>query len=123
MERIIIEKKQDVNVEARELEKDFKDFLHLKDLEGVRVLNIYEIHSEDAEKIGKIREDLLYEESMDLLHREIPSLEDDEKAFRIKTHQFNIREEATNTIISKYMGFADVRVSHSKLIILKAAEN
>lgn len=119
MQRIMIEKKREVNVEAIELQKEFKDFLHIEGLEDVRVLNIYEIHTEDQEKISKIKSELLFEESFDILHKEIPTLEDGEKAFRIKTHQFNIREEATNTIISKYLGFEDVEVNHSKLIILK----
>lgn len=119
MKRIIIEKKKDVNVESKRLLEEFKGFLKVESLEDVRVLNIYEIHGASEEEISRIVEDLLFEKPLDILHEDLPSPEDDEKAFRVKTHQFNKREDSAGIIISKYLGMEDVDIKHSKLVILK----
>ncbi|MBZ2175507.1 phosphoribosylformylglycinamidine synthase [Schnuerera sp. xch1] len=121
MKRIIIEKKRNVNVEAKNLLKEFRNYLGIKGLEDVRVLNVYEVIGGSDEELDRITEDLLYEEPLDIVYEDVPPMEKDEKAFRVETNrgQYNQREDSAINIVSKYLGFEGVDIKHSKLIILK----
>lgn len=121
MKRIIVEKKRNVNVEAKSLFNEFKNYLNINSLKDVRVLNVYDIVGADDEEIERITEELLYEEPLDIVYEDVPPVEEDEKAFRVETHkgQYNQREDSARKIISKYMGLDGVDIKHSKIIVLK----
>ena len=121
MKRILIEKKSSVNSEARDLYTEFKDYLGIKSLERVRVINSYEIYGAKEEEIDKIVEMVLYEPSLDLLYHDMPPIDKDEKAFRVENirGQYNQREAAANELTNNYLGYDQVKIQHSKYIILK----
>lgn len=119
--RIVIEKKKVANMEAQNLLKEFKNYLSIESLNNVRVLNIYDLINATSKEAKEITEKILFDSNVDLLYNEIPSLNDDEKAFRIEYHkgQFNQREDSTKEMINKFLVFEDIDIKHSKLIILK----
>lgn len=121
MKRIIIEKKKNVNVEAKKLFKEFKDYLGVEELEDVRVLNLYDLMGGNDEEIKKVVEELLYEKPLDLIYEDVLPITGDEKAFRVETRkgQYNQREDSTRKIIKNYMGLDEIDVKHSKVIVLK----
>ncbi|MBQ1275159.1 MAG: phosphoribosylformylglycinamidine synthase [Cellulosilyticum sp.] len=70
--RVYVEKKDGFNVEAKRMESELKDFLHIKSVESVRILNRYDIEhiSEEAYKkalttiFSEPQSDVLVEEEM-----------------------------------------------------------
>lgn len=121
MKRIIIEKKEQVNTKAKELFQEFKDYLKITNLEGVRVLNVYEIFKATEEQVQKIVDSVLYEPQLDIIYQDFISLAEDEKAFRVKSlrGQYNQREDAVNKLVTIFLGFEEVTIKHSEIIILK----
>ncbi len=121
MKRIIIEKKEQVNVKARELLEEFKGYLGIEGLEKVRVLNVYEIFNAADEQVKEIIDTVLYEPQLDTFYEGSIELAEDEKAFRVESlrGQYNQREDAVNNMVSSYLGFEEVTVKHSEIIILK----
>jgi len=121
MRRILIEKKSTANSEAKELYAEFKDYLGIKSLEGLRVINSYEVYGARDEEIDKIVEMVLYEPALDLLYEDMPPIGKAEKAFRVENikGQYNQREAAANELVKNYLGFEQVKIQHSKYIILK----
>ena len=125
MKRIIVEKKELVNERAKELFKEFKEFVGIHSLEKVRVLNSYEIFNATDEQVKTIIDSVLYEPSLDMVYENIPPIGDDEKAFRVESlkGQYNQREDSVNKLVSSYLGFEEVFIRHSEIIILKNASD
>jgi len=125
MKRILIEKKDSFNVEARNLYREFKEYLGIKALEGVRVVNSYEIYGGNAEKIEKITNMVLHEPIVDNVYENMPPMDEYEKAFRVESirGQYNQREDIVNKLVKNYLGYEDIEVKHSKYIILKNVSN
>lgn len=119
--RIVIEKVNPANIEAQNLLNEFREYLSCKGLTEVRVLNIYDLVNATSKEVETIKEKVLFDSDTDTLYDDIPSLKDDEKAFRIEYHkgQFNQREDSTREIIQKILCFDDIDVKHSKMLILK----
>ena len=70
MKRIIVEKKPQVNTKARELFEEFKDYLKISSLNGVRVLNAYDIFNATYEQVQKIVDLVLYEPQLDIIYED-----------------------------------------------------
>lgn len=121
MKRILIEKKASFNVEAKELYRDFKEYLSLQGLKATRVVNAYEIYGAKDEEIDKIVEMVLYEPQIDHIYEHMPPIDKDEKVFRVENirGQYNQREDMANNLVKNYLGFEGVEIKHSKYIILK----
>ena len=121
MKRILIEKKDGFNVEAKELFREFKEYLKLEGLEGVRVVNAYDIYGAGEEEVNRIVNLVLYEPQLDHIYEDMPPIADDERAFRIETvrGQYNQREDMANKLVKNYLGYNHVDLVHSKYIVLK----
>ena len=121
MKRILIEKKDDFNVEAKELYKDFKEYLKLEGLKAVRVVNAYELFGATDEEVEEIVNAVLYEPQLDYIYEDMPPIGEDEKAFRVQTvrGQYNQREDMANNLVKNYLGYEHIDLVHSKYIILK----
>lgn len=48
VKRIYVEKKEDYAVAAKDLKKEIREYLGIKDLEQVRVLNRYDVEVKDS---------------------------------------------------------------------------
>lgn len=64
---------------------------------------------------------VLYEPAIDYLYEDMPPIDKDEKAFRVENigGQYNQREAAANELVNDYLGYDQVKIQHSKYIILK----
>lgn len=123
MERLFIEKKTEVNVEREELLKEFKDYLGVKELKDVRVVDVYDLIGANEEEKNTILENIILEPFTDIYTKTL-ELSDDEKAFRIKDlkGQFNKREYFTNEFINLLFSERDIDVKHSKIIVAKGID-
>jgi len=117
--RVYVEKKKLFNEEGKKLLKEFREYLGIKNLKEVRVINVYDIIDTKESVVEEIIEKLLYEPYTDLIFRNL-ILNDEEKAFRIEAHkgQFNQREDSANEIVNKFLDL-HVKVKHSKIFIFK----
>ncbi|MGO1372358.1 MAG: phosphoribosylformylglycinamidine synthase [Senegalia sp. (in: firmicutes)] len=122
--RIFIEKKEGFNLESKNLLKEFKNYLEIKDLENVRIINVYDLINTNEEEAKEIIEKFLYEEKVDKLYKEL-KLKDDEKAFRIEElkGQYNKREVFTNKLVKALFPDKDIDLLQSEIIILKNINN
>lgn len=116
--RVLIEKKEDVNVEARLLKKDLVEYLNLNDLEKVRVLNVYDIFGVEDD-FEFIIDHILFEKQLDYRWNDL-ELAEDELFFRVKylDGQFNQREDSINQMIKLLLG-TSTYVSNTKLLVFK----
>lgn len=121
MKRILIEKKNSFNVEAKNLYKEFKEYLGIEALEGVRVVNSYEIYGGKDEDIDRVVNMVLHEPIVDNIYENMPPMDIDEKAFRVENirGQYNQREDIVINLVKNYLGYEDIEIKHSKYIILK----
>lgn len=119
--RVFIEKKEKFNTEAKMLLGEFRDFLGIKDLNGVRTVNVYDLTGGTEGEYEDIINKILYEKTLDILYvGELP-IEEKEMAFRVKYHesQYNKREDSTNQLIGFLTGNENIKVTNSEIIILE----
>lgn len=121
--RVFIEKKEGFNTEAQFLYGEFKDYLKIKDLESVRVVNLYDLIDVDEEEKNRIVDELLFEKSLDLVYEDELSLGEDERAFRVEYRkgQYNKREASTEKMIQILLR-KEIALVNSKIIILKGID-
>jgi len=118
--RVMIEKKGDFNVEAKKLKKD-AEFLGIEKYDDITVLNVYDIFKIDEANLSKIVEKILFEPNVDNIYYGELNLKEDELAFRFEYNkgQFDPRQNATEILINKYLGYEDSSVKVSKIILVK----
>ncbi|NBI07954.1 phosphoribosylformylglycinamidine synthase [Senegalia massiliensis] len=118
--RVFIEKKQGFNSESKNLLEEFKNYLEIKRLEEVRVINVYDLVNANEKEEKEIIEKFLYEPEIDNLYKEL-NISEDEKAFRIEDlkGQYNKREFFSNKLINTLFPDKDIKILQSKVIILK----
>ncbi len=68
--RIYVEKKQGFNIESQALQEDLKVNLHLKNLDGVRIINRYDIEGLDEDSYQKSKYTIFAEPPIDLVYDE-----------------------------------------------------
>lgn len=122
--RIMIEKKKDFNVEAKKLKKDAK-FLGIEKYDDITVFNVYDLFNVDEEKLNEIVEKILFEPNIDNIYSGELNLNNGELAFRFEYNkgQFDPRQNATEILINKYLGYKDSSVKVSKIILAKGMSN
>ncbi len=81
--RVLIEKREEYNVEAKKLMDISKDYLGLKQVKNIRVINLYDIIGGSEEDLEKIILGVLYEPTVDFIYFEEPEISEQEKAFRV----------------------------------------
>lgn len=125
VKRIFVEKKEEFNVEAGNLYRDFKDYLEVKSLRKIRVLNVYDIFNVEDEVYKKIVENILWEKSLDHLYETTLPLNPEDKFFRVEfvPGQYNQREDSANQSIYMLLGRKDIKVKHSKVIVLEGVND
>ncbi len=123
--RIFIEKKEEFNTEAKLLKKDFKDYLEIKELTNLRVLNVYELIGVSEDEKDLIVEQILFESPIDKKYENEITLKENEKAFRVEylKGQYNQREDSTNKLIKTLLVKEDIVALNSKIIILENVTN
>ena len=121
--RVLIEKREEYNVEAKKLMDISRDYLGLKGVKNIRVINLYEIIGGSEEDLEKIIQGVLYEPAVDFIYFEEPEINQQEKAFRVEylKGQYNQRQDSTINLINKFILEEDnpVDLLHSKIIIIE----
>ena len=82
--RIFVEKRKGYNIEARSLYEELKEYLGIKGLEGVRVLNRYDISGITDEEYARARDIIFSEPPVDLVYDEVFPLNEDERVFALE---------------------------------------
>ena len=125
IKRVFVEKREDFNIEASNLYWDFKNYLGTKSLKKVRVLNCYHIFNADDDDYKFIAERILADTNLDNLYETNFPLKDGEKSFRVEflPGQYNQREDAANQSIYILLGKRDIRVKHSKVIVVEGVDH
>ena len=119
--RVFIEKKKDFNTESELLLKEFREYLGIKNLTNLRVVNLYDLLDVNEEEKDLITKNILFESPIDLKYENTLTLGENEKAFRVEylKGQFNQREDSTNELIRTLLGKEDIIALNSKVIILE----
>ena len=80
VKRILVEKRQGFDLEAKALKKDLVENLHINTIEDIRVLNRYDIEGISNEAYNNAAESIFSEPNLDLIyHEEICNLDKENK--------------------------------------------
>ncbi|NLN14907.1 MAG: phosphoribosylformylglycinamidine synthase [Tissierellia bacterium] len=117
-ERIYVEKTKYLCTESKKLLREFRDYLGIRDLDYVRVVDVFDFINVDEEDRERIVNNILNEAHY-IISQE-PPIEEDELAFRVEVlkGQFNQREDSMNFLVKKFLLDEDVEALHSKLLIV-----
>ena len=91
--RIFVEKKEDFKVEAQKLFNDLKENLGIASLEGLRVLNIYDIFNLEGNELEYLKETVFSEINVDRVYNsyeEVFSGQEGEKYIDMKSFSFAV---------------------------------
>lgn len=118
--RIFVEKKSGFNFESIRLFEELKEDFNLKDLEGVRILNVYDIFNIDKEQLDKSKRSIFSEIVTDNVFENFEANGNRYFAFEYLPGQFDQRAssamECLNLLSDKNR---DVVVTSGKVIILQ----
>jgi phosphoribosylformylglycinamidine synthase len=84
IKRIYVQKKPGFDVESRELLKTFQQLLQITTLEGLKILNRYDISDISSADYEKVLKGILAEPNVDIIHEETVKLEEDEVKFGVE---------------------------------------
>lgn len=120
MNRIFVEKKTEFNAEARTLLHELRESLSLAGLEGVRVIQRYDMDGLSAEEFATATRLILSEPQVDLVSREL-TVGDDETAFAVEylPGQFDQRADSAAQCVQILTGQERPLVGSAKVIVLK----
>lgn len=120
--RVLIEKRDNFNIEAKGLMNISRDYLGLKTIENIRVINLYDLIGATEDQMSKIVEGVLYEPAIDLIYFDAPNMNESEIAFRVEylKGQYNQREDSTINLINNFILEEEnpIDVLNSKIIII-----
>ena len=118
--RVFVEKKKEYNGEASILDKEIREYLGINSLKEIRVINIYDIRNGTEKDCRRITEQILSEGNLDQVYEDHISIDENDKYFRVEflPGQFNQREDSANESIKILFQRENVKVKHSKLLIL-----
>ena len=113
-ERIYVEKTKYLCTESKKLLREFRDYLGIRDLDYVRVVDVFDFINVDEEDRERIVNNILNEAHY-IISQE-PPIEEDELAFRVEAlkGQFNQREDSMNFLVKKFLLDEAVEALNSK---------
>ena len=82
--RVFVEKRKGYDIEACSLYEELKKYLGIKGLEGVRVLNRYDISGITDEEYARGRDIIFSEPPVDLVYDEVFPVAEDERVFALE---------------------------------------
>ena len=84
MERVYIEKKGEFDIECNYLLKELRDFLDIKQIESLRILNRYDFLVEDDVLFTEIKQNILADSNVEELYENEIPLGKDDLAFAVE---------------------------------------
>ena len=82
--RILVEKRQGFDLEARDLKKDLIESLHIDTIENIRILNRYDIEGIDGEVYENAAKTIFSEPNLDIVYHETLEFNEGERVFAIE---------------------------------------
>lgn len=120
MNRIFVEKKPEFNAEARHLLHDLRESLGLAGLEGVRVIQRYDIDGLSADEFSQAVRLILSEPQVDLVFPELkPAAGEHAFAVEYLPGQFDQRADSAAQCVQILTGKERPLVASAKAIVLK----
>ncbi|MGN0704476.1 MAG: phosphoribosylformylglycinamidine synthase [Lentihominibacter sp.] len=122
--RIYVEKKKGFDVEAASLFSDIRDNLHLSELEGVRVLNRYDIDGIDDATYEAAKLTVFAEPAIDVVYEEtMPEALSSAIFFAVEylPGQYDQRADSAAQCIKLMNAEADATVKFARVIILEGS--
>ncbi|MBB6478634.1 phosphoribosylformylglycinamidine synthase [Spirochaeta isovalerica] len=117
--RIYVRKKEGFNLEAGELKKDLRDSLRINALENVIIYNIYEISGLDEGQFNEGLAGVFYEEPVDEIFFESPSLDAPCFAVEYLPGQFDNRADSAEQCLHLKFGDWNGSVKTGKLLVFR----
>lgn len=119
---IISRKKENYDVERKQIISEAVEFLEWEDDFSLDLYHIYEIEHASTEEAEAILEEA-FDEETDELFTEFPDVEE-EFAFRYHQvpGQYDENQYMLEEFIQHVLGYSDVQVSHSQLLVLENVE-
>ncbi|MEW5922335.1 MAG: phosphoribosylformylglycinamidine synthase [Bacillota bacterium] len=118
--RIYVEKRKGYDIEAQSLFADLRENLGIKGLEGVRIINRYDIAGITDEEYSAARRIIFAEPPVDLVYDEALPLGDDERAFAVAylPGQFDQRADSAAQCVQILTQQERPAVLSAKVIVL-----
>ncbi|TDX51835.1 phosphoribosylformylglycinamidine synthase [Orenia marismortui] len=119
--RVYVEKKEEYNVEAKQLLADFKESLQLENLEDVRIINRYDIAKISEEAYQQACNTILSEPTVDNLVEEELELSEAEIAFGVEylPGQYDQRADSAEQCIQILNNDEKPIVRAARIVVLK----
>ncbi|WP_027339626.1 phosphoribosylformylglycinamidine synthase [Halonatronum saccharophilum] len=119
--RVYVEKQEGYNVGAKQLLIDFKESLDLECLEGVRIINRYDVGGISEDAYQKALSTIFSEPTVDKLYEEKLELSDDEIAFGVEylPGQYDQRADSAEQCIQILNKEEKPNVRVARLIVLR----
>ena len=121
IKRLYVEKKQNFNVEAKQLWLDLKENLLIKELESVRILHRYDVDNITDKAYKEALHTIFSEPPVDIIWKENIKLLDTEIAFAIEylPGQYDQRADSTKQCIQIINADMDPLVKVAKIIVVQ----
>ncbi len=117
--RVYVEKAKYLCTESKKLLREFKDYLGIRDLEYVRVVNVYDLINVNEDEKNLVVDNVLSEPQLYRVDDQL-QIAENELAFRVEMlkGQFNQREDSMNFLVKSFLLGEDKEALHSKIIIV-----
>lgn len=122
--RVYVEKKQNFDIEARRIQKDIQEFLHIDSVEGVRVFNCYDVGSIAQETYEKACDTIFREPQSDAIYEEaLPEIQGRVFAVSYLSGQYDQRADSCMQSIKILENNSNPIVKTSKVYVIKGDVN
>ena len=123
--RLFVEKKKGFDVEAQHLCKNIKDNLGIHGLEGIRVINRYDVSGISDDEFQKSKTTIFSEPNVDRVYDEVLEINDEERILAIEflPGQYDQRADSASQCIQILTQKEKPLVNVAKLMLLKGDIN
>jgi phosphoribosylformylglycinamidine synthase len=121
IKRIYVEKKHGCDIEAGQLLNDIRENLEMTNLEGVRILNRYDVEGIAEDTYEKAKKTVFSEPAVDIIHEESFDMAEDEACFGTEylPGQYDQRADSCMQCIQIISGDDNAIVAAAKIFVLK----
>ncbi len=122
IKRIYVEKKEGFDIEAKKLLNEIKDYLHIKNINNLKILNRYDIEGIDNETFNKAKNTIFSEPPVDIVYEEtIPYFKKNLKIFAVEylPGQYDQRADSASQAIQLITHKDRPIVKTAKVIVIE----
>lgn len=120
IEKLFVEKRIGFDIEAKQLYKDLKENLNIKDLEKVRILNYYQIKNISKEEYEEAIHSIFSQPNTDIVYKDNFPINKNEIYFRVEylPGQYDQKSDSAEQCLEVLTEHKGCKVGSSKIIIL-----